>query len=201
MKTYLRIFALVLLAHFFLVTAALAGDPIPGVDVALTNTSTGMVVHTKTDDNGAFDASLAPGTYTVSISYADCAKACAAQASQAGGKAPATADSRSYTAGKFMLDIDGMDGITVSDVSPRGIRESPTLSSTGSTVRESPTLSSGVMVRESPSKASLGRTMNGSMNGPITITKEWTNSSPGCQVIVSSDNGKKEFKGHITLMK
>ena len=100
MKTYLRIYASVLVCLLFAVSA-FAGDPVPDVTLTLTNTSTGAVIHTKTDASGDFTTSLESGTYTVCVSYADCVKAASVQSAPVGGKAPVTADTRSFTSGRF----------------------------------------------------------------------------------------------------
>ena len=158
----------ILLASFFFTNSAFAGDPIPGVDVHLSNTATGAVIHAKTDASGAFTVSLGAGTYTVSVSYAECVKATTAPP-QNGTNTPNSGDRRSYTAGKFLLDIDQTQGITVADLNKDGI----------------------------PDMAISGKRML----KPFTITKEWTASSPGFGIVVQSTTGKKDFTGHVTLIK
>jgi hypothetical protein len=48
--------------------------------------------------------------------------------------------------------------------------------------------------------AAKAQTTGKRMHKPFVITKEWSASSPGLQVTVSG-NGKKDFKGHVTLLK
>ena len=48
--------------------------------------------------------------------------------------------------------------------------------------------------------ATKAQTTGRRMHKPFLITKEWSASTPGLQVTVSG-NGKKDFKGHVTLLK
>src|SRR6185503_12019343 len=52
---------------------AIAGEPIPGIDVKLGKSGGGKAIVVKTDEEGKFSFdNLAEGTYTLTIAYADC---------------------------------------------------------------------------------------------------------------------------------
>jgi hypothetical protein len=171
-----------LFARFALVFAALIlsasfafaaeGDPIPGIDVKFVNAD-GMVVKTvKTDATGKFTCTLDEGVYGVCISN----EACAAAVIKTKTKSNQSND-RTYSAGHFMLNLDGSSDIVVGDLDGDGKLDRVV----------------------SPRDIATGQASGKRMHKPFTITKEWSASSPGAKVSVYGKS--KELTGHVTLIK
>ena len=118
-------------------------------------------------------------------------------------------DQASGQASGIAIDESGTQVVHTRDVATgqaSGLRESPTKASLGQTaVRESPTKASGL--RESPTLPSKGTTSirespTGSDFGINEQGIKAPESGPGDAAQLAKDEaGKKEFKGHVTLLK
>src|SRR4051812_21755709 len=100
MKKYLSV--AIVLSLLAISSVAFAGDPVPGIDVKITNSETGAITTTHTDASGKFTAPLDEGKYTVCISQEECAHAINTKGTGTGG--------RSYSAGHFELELSTVDG-------------------------------------------------------------------------------------------
>jgi hypothetical protein len=181
-KALLRLLQPSLVAAFCLGLAmpAFAGDPIPGVDVKLT-AANGKTIIVKTDAEGTFSFNnLSEGTYSLSISHEQCRHAINTKGTGTAGRessAPSVSE-------KFSLVCDDGNGIAVAaaDVDGDGMADR--------------TASHEI---QSPRDVASGLPTGKRMHKPFTITKEWGASTPMLSVTVAG--GKKEFKGHVTLLK
>jgi len=184
-KALLRLLQPSLFAAFCLGVAmpAFAGDPIPGLDVKLGKPGGGgKAIVVKTDENGNFSFdNLAEGTYTVTISYDACVKAINTKGTGATVRQGSTGST------KFSLDCDDADGIMVADLDADGIAN----------VQRK--VDGDRAAVQSPRDIATGQASGKRMHKPFTITKEWGASTPMLSLTVAG--GKKEFKGHVTLMK
>jgi hypothetical protein len=177
-----------------LVSAAFAGDPIPGIDVHL-RSSNGKTFHVKTDAQGAFTFSEVPaGTYEVFVSNKACRMAIntkgigtkpkRAQSSQREAK-PTTASSSAndWTVDTqpptiaIDVDQDGMPDVVTA-------REAGTGKATG---------------RRSPREAASGMATGRRSGSVILIGDDCDDTVVACATVTFSK--KKEFKGHVTLLK
>ncbi len=171
MHLRLPISLLLCILNLAFATSAFAGDPIPGVDVHL-QPKGGAAVTAKTSTDGMFSfENLPPGTYTLWISQAQCARAVSTK-SAVGRESPTLS-----TAQKFGVVCDDGNDIVVAAL----------LDSDGN----------GGLDRDPVKAQTVGKRR---MHKPFLITKEWSASTPGLQVTISG-NGKKDFKGHVTLLK
>jgi hypothetical protein len=177
MKTSIRLRNLI--ASFLCVLSltfaarAFAGDPIPGVDVHL-QPKGGTALSSKTDAEGAFSFEKLPaGTYTLWISQDQCARAINTK----GTGAVARQNSSSTSDHQFGVVCDDGNDIVVA-----ALHDSD---------------GNGGLDREPAKGQTVGKRR---MHKPFVITKEWSASSPGLQITISG-SGKKDFKGHVTLLK
>jgi hypothetical protein len=168
MQTTLVVLAMIVSASFAFATE---GDPIPGLDVKLINADGQVIKTIKTDETGAFTCTLDEGVYGVCISQAACAAVIKTKTKSN------QSNDRSYSAGHFMLDLDGGNDVVVGDLNGDG------------------KLDKVVSPRDHASGLPTGKRMH----KPISITTSWSASSPGAQVSVYGKS--KELTGHVTLIK
>jgi hypothetical protein len=147
-------------ALLFVSTVVFAGDPVPGIDVKVTNTATGAVMTTRTDANGLFSITLEQGKYTVCISHEACAKAINTKGTGA--------VVRSYSAGHFALELDNFTGIAFADLDGDGAAKSM------NSPMKSPHLTLAVTEKWTATKPGFSATVSGRekhMTGHVTLIK------------------------------
>jgi hypothetical protein len=186
-----------LVAMALLAGVAIAGDPIPGIDVHL-KSSDGKVYHAKTDADGAFSFTGVPeGTYSLFVSNKACRMAINTKGTPGSSKPTASRAQLSSSTGATPSvardwTVDAQPPTFAVDVDKDGMPDVVT-------AREA---SSGMATGKrsaAPRDAASGMATGRKSGSVILIGDDCDDKDVACATVTFSS--KKEFKGHVTLMK